>query len=299
MGAEKWGIIQRRKNHKEKSPRHNEASFWFWWESLRRRLNYDNAKKMEKLLEESLIWGEMAGLAKGRKLALGSQTCHSYSEEGEVQAVWTDVDQCEWMGGARKFSSVASVLFNESAQSGDLKESARMFNKERHAEGCESEWILEIQQVCWGWFRPLEVSSHVFWVKAVSIICFPLSEIRAWWRRNRKGHFILTSAEVLSGGWKKEERNKKVGKQAKQHFNLVRLYFLLMITAYLNTFLIFFFKKCLLQFLSTEFLQEKVLTVVFPSFIGIIFYLLYWTDFYVFNMLIWYIAKWFVCILTW
>ena len=44
------------------SPGHNEASFWFWWESLRRRLNTDNAKKMEKLLEESLIWGEMAGL---------------------------------------------------------------------------------------------------------------------------------------------------------------------------------------------------------------------------------------------
>lgn len=31
---------------------------------------------------------------------LGSLTCHSCSEEGQVQAVWTGVDQCGWMDGA-------------------------------------------------------------------------------------------------------------------------------------------------------------------------------------------------------
>lgn len=68
------------------------------------------------------------------------------------------------MGGACGNSLlVASVLFNESAQSEDLKESARMLKKERHVQkAVRMNGLWKYSRFAGGWFRPLEVSSHVF-----------------------------------------------------------------------------------------------------------------------------------------
>ena len=68
-----------------------------------------------------------------------------------------------WVDGWSLWKFSSGCIFNESAQSQDLKESARMFKKERHGQkAVRVNGLWKYSRFAGGWFRPLEVSSHVF-----------------------------------------------------------------------------------------------------------------------------------------
>ena len=152
MGAEKWGITQRRKNHKEKFPPPQWDILLMLMRIIAQKAKHWQCKEDGRIARGiSLIWGEMAGPVHkwgswpwARRPVIHTVKKGKYRLLNRCRPVWVD----GW--SLWKFSSGCICTLQWICSKWGLERKCQnVEEREACAESCENEWTLEIQQVCW------------------------------------------------------------------------------------------------------------------------------------------------------